>query len=245
MSDDMRPDEAPVTPSAEPRPLAPSIESAVPTQPISPQLEAQPLVSPPVEFEAAELTAAAQAAAAPPATGPSPEPPPVGGWAAPPPAPPMAPAEPQPEGVASPPVVPSAYPAAEALAPRRSGLGTAILAAILAALVVGAFTGLAGGLFGAQLALRSQSPAQTAGGNITVVPSKTAEPVVAAAAAAVPSVVNIDIQRASQRVAPVACRARTRPYPSAATAPAWRSVPLPTAARTSSRTTTSSTAPTT
>jgi S1-C subfamily serine protease len=66
------------------------------------------------------------------------------------------------------------------------------MAAILAALVVGAFTGLAGGFIGAQMAAKWQN--QSGGSQtVTVVPSKTNEPVAAAAAAAVPAVVNVDI----------------------------------------------------
>jgi S1-C subfamily serine protease len=74
--------------------------------------------------------------------------------------------------------------------PPRTGIAPAIFAAIVAALVIGALAGFAGGFLGARLAGGS-----VAGGtsSVTVVPSKTDEPVVAAAAAAVPSVVNIDV----------------------------------------------------
>ncbi|MBI5231959.1 MAG: trypsin-like peptidase domain-containing protein [Coriobacteriales bacterium] len=62
---------------------------------------------------------------------------------------------------------------------------------VLVALIVSILGGLAGGFIGARLGgngFRSLIPTR-----VTVVPSKTSEPVVAAAAAAVPSVVNIDV----------------------------------------------------
>ena len=196
MTDDPRSDGVPATPPSEPQPQAPPPEEVTPSAPMlaqtpaeAPDLPESP-TAPDAAFVAAEQTAAAQAAAAPPATGPSPEPPPVAGWMTPAgPAsaftPPATPAEQEP-------IAPSPYPVADTPAPHRSSLGTAVLAAVLAAFVVGAFTGLAGGFFGAQLAVRSQGGGQPTS-SITVVPSKTNEPVVAAAAAAVPSVVNIDI----------------------------------------------------
>jgi S1-C subfamily serine protease len=67
-----------------------------------------------------------------------------------------------------------------------------VVVAILVAFVVGTVAGLGGGFLGAQLAVHSGNGGSS-GGSVTVVPSKTDEPVVAAAAAAVPSVVNVDI----------------------------------------------------
>jgi S1-C subfamily serine protease len=75
----------------------------------------------------------------------------------------------------------------------RTGCGVIVLAAVIA-LVVAAFAGLAAGFVGARVASSGfggiiQQPA-----SIRVLPSTTKEPVVAAAAAALPSVVNIDIR---------------------------------------------------
>ena len=58
--------------------------------------------------------------------------------------------------------------------------------ALIAALIMGTIAGLAGGFIGGRMATGPKVQ------SITVVPSTTDEPVVAAAAAAVPSVVNID-----------------------------------------------------
>jgi S1-C subfamily serine protease len=78
---------------------------------------------------------------------------------------------------------------------QRSGVGVAIIAAVLVAFVVGAFAGLAGGFLGARLATYGlPSIDRSTGGSIRVIPPETDEPVVAAAAAAVPSVVNIDVR---------------------------------------------------
>lgn len=87
--------------------------------------------------------------------------------------------------------LPGAEPPAEPpAAPARSGVGVAVVVAIIAALIVGTLAGVAAGFAGARLAGGRSllTPAK-----ITVVPSTTSEPVVAASAAAVPSVVNIDI----------------------------------------------------
>lgn len=74
--------------------------------------------------------------------------------------------------------------------------GALIAIAAVVAFVVAAFSGLAAGLFGARLAMEGvgNGPAGRGPSKVTVVPSKTEEPVVAAAAAAVPAVVNIDIR---------------------------------------------------
>ena len=133
--------------------------------------------------EAAENTIADQAAAAPPATGPAVTTPPVATWqdtAPTAPFPAEQPVEPTPAYVEPP--VASTQP--------KTGIGPAVFAAILAALVIGALAGLAGGFLGARLAGGSLTGGPS---SVTVVPSKTDEPVVAAAAAAVPSVVNIDV----------------------------------------------------
>jgi putative serine protease PepD len=124
---------------------------------------------------AAETAAVAEGESAPAATGPMIDPPPMATWADPP-----AAENPVPEPVTAEPTVTPAR--------QKSGVGAAIVAAILVAFVIGAFAGLAGGLLGARLALKSTGQPNS----ITVVPASTDEPVVAAAAAAVPSVVNID-----------------------------------------------------
>ncbi len=86
---------------------------------------------------------------------------------------------------------------ASAEPPRKSGVGVAILIATILALIVGSFAGLAAGFLGARLAgggsLNVVRPT-----SVTVVPSKTPEPVVGASAAALPTVVNIDVAGATQ-----------------------------------------------
>ena len=68
--------------------------------------------------------------------------------------------------------------------------GGTIALAVVAALVMGAIAGVAGGFLGGRL---SSGGLRTGPQTVTVIPSTTDEPVVAAAAAAVPSIVNIDI----------------------------------------------------
>ena len=102
--------------------------------------------------------------------------------AEPPAAPPVPPVEP--------PVAPAPIPAPAPLH-RHSGVGLAVTLAILISLVVGTAAGVAGGVLGARLATGDSRG--SASRTVTVVPSKTTEPVVAASAAAVPSVVNIDV----------------------------------------------------
>jgi len=102
-----------------------------------------------------------------------------------------------------PPVAPTAGPAPApdpdpqpAPAPARSGVGLAVTLAILISLMVGTAAGVAGGVIGARLAAGGSGDGSSR--TVTVVPSKTTEPVVAASAVAVPSVVNIDVtQKAS------------------------------------------------
>jgi S1-C subfamily serine protease len=65
--------------------------------------------------------------------------------------------------------------------------------AVVMAFIVGAASGFAGGLLGAKYSGNSGSSGGSGPRSITVVPSKTSEPVVAASAVAVPSVVNIDV----------------------------------------------------
>jgi putative serine protease PepD len=131
-------------------------------------------------FEPAPAPAPAQAAQ----PAPIPEPaPPV------PPAPPMAPPVGAP--VTAPPAVAGPAPA-PAPAPHGGG-GATITLAIIAALFMGAIAGVAGGFLGGQLSRGSGPGVAVKAQKVTVVPSKTDEPAVAAAAAAVPSVVNIDV----------------------------------------------------
>lgn len=96
---------------------------------------------------------------------------------------------------------PAVPPAASAPAATTSSnhVATAFIVAILTALVIGGLAGVAGGMVGAKL-LGGSVSGLTSGGitykappKITVIPSTTDEPVVAAAAAAGPSVVNIDV----------------------------------------------------
>ena len=116
---------------------------------------------------------------------------------APQPAPIPAPAPaPAPEPTYAPIFVPAPQPGSQfspSPAPTPAQHGTAggtIALAVAIAIVFGAIAGIAGGLLGAKLSSGNLgSRPQT----ITIVPSTTEEPVVAAAAAAVPSIVNIDI----------------------------------------------------
>lgn len=77
--------------------------------------------------------------------------------------------------------------------PRSVGCGI-IAAAVILSLIVAAFAGLAAGFLGARLAGLSGVDVVTRNARIRVVPSETDEPVVAASAAALPAVVNIDIR---------------------------------------------------
>jgi len=93
---------------------------------------------------------------------------------------------------------PAAEPAAEptpapAPAAPRSGVALAVSLAVVMAFIVGAASGFAGGLLGAKYSASTGSSSGSGSRSITVVPSKTSEPVVAASAVAVPSVVNIDV----------------------------------------------------
>jgi len=103
----------------------------------------------------------------------------------------------QPENIPEPPAAPPiATPAPTPdPTPHRSGVGLAVTLAIVVAFVVGAASGVAGGVLGARLA--TSGVGGTATRTVTVVPSKTSEPVVAASAVAVPSVVNIDVTQKS------------------------------------------------
>ncbi|MHB9004516.1 MAG: hypothetical protein ACYC6C_10720, partial [Coriobacteriia bacterium] len=78
--------------------------------------------------------------------------------------------------------------------PARRGVsvGGAVGIAIVAALIVGSFAGLAAGFAGAWFA-SDASPLSKMPSSIKVLPSETDEPIVAAAGAALPAVVNIDV----------------------------------------------------
>lgn len=80
-------------------------------------------------------------------------------------------------------------------APRSGGSGATLFAAGAIAVVVALFVGLGAGFLGARLATSDSSNSKTA--RVTVIPAKTDEPVAAASAAALPSVVNIDVRGAS------------------------------------------------
>ena len=81
----------------------------------------------------------------------------------------------------------------------RSGVGVAIAVAIIASLIIGTLAGAIAGFAGARLASGKSllMPAK-----ITVVPSSTEDPAVAAAAAAVPSVVNLEVTAAASSGSP-------------------------------------------
>jgi S1-C subfamily serine protease len=136
----------------------------------------------PPEYPPAE-DAPGAASAPGPVGAPSPEVP-----VAPPPAPAQAAYAPPEPAMYAPP--PAPIPAAPTEAPRSSGLGVTVAVSLLIALLVGTMAGAAAGFMGARLTggRISLTPAK-----VTVVPSKTSEPVTAAAAAAVPSVVNLDV----------------------------------------------------
>jgi len=119
---------------------------------------------------AAEAASSGDTELAPAGTGPLITPPPVAGWDDP------APAAPKTHG----------------------STGPVVAAAVIVALIIGALAGVAGGFAGAQLA---SSGALLGGATFrpttaTVETSSADEPVIAAAAAAVPSVVNIDVTEA-------------------------------------------------
>jgi len=104
------------------------------------------------------------------------------------------PSVPSPEP-AVPPVAPGYYneqpsPPSEHHGPNWAAV---LLVAALISFVVAASAGLAGGYLGARLASNGGS-VSLGTQRVQVVPSKTSEPVAAAAAAAVPSVVNIDVR---------------------------------------------------
>jgi putative serine protease PepD len=179
-------------------PPAPEGDYVAPAPPPPPPVEASPASGEhvPVEPSAPTGTPAAAQPAAPVYAPPPPAPPvatygqagapAVGAYAE---MPPVA-------GQVPPAVPPAGAPGAgPAEPPRRSGVGAAILIAAILALIIGAFTGLAAGFLGARLAGGQGSVKAT---SVTVVPSKTSEPVVGAAAAAGPSVVNIDVTGATQ-----------------------------------------------
>jgi len=135
-------------------------------------------------------------AEAPPIAGfeqPTPQAPAVAGWPAPgvPPAHPTPPAQAGPGPIAPEPPVQIPPPPPTQQHGMRPGVVIGI-AAILA-LVIASFVGLAAGLLGARLVTQGSLTPETPA-KITVVPSKTSDPAVAAAAAAVPSVVNIDVR---------------------------------------------------
>ncbi len=131
----------------------------------------------------------AEPSAAPPIAEPAP-PPPIYTAPVPPPVPPVVPP-------VMPPPVPSAVPAAgSGSSTRTSGAGVAIAVAAVIAFVVASFAGLAGGFLGARLASEGDLGTMPSPRRVTVVPSETDEPIVAAASVAVPSVVNVDVRGA-------------------------------------------------
>ena len=166
-----------------PRPEDTPGEAVAPETPASPppQPEATPVTpEPPAAPPAPSYEPPAPPAIQPPAAGP--EAPPVMGAA-----PPYGAADAA--YYATP--TPATEPVVAAAEPRRSpGVGVIVAISIVIALLVGTIAGTAAGFIGAQLSRGRVSLTPT---KVTVVPSKTSEPVIAAAAAAVPSVVNLDV----------------------------------------------------
>lgn len=83
--------------------------------------------------------------------------------------------------------------------PRRAGGCGLVAVAVLLAFIVASFAGLAAGFLGARLASDGLPRVSTRDPKIRVVPSETDEPVVAASAAALPAVVNIDVRAGSSQ----------------------------------------------
>jgi len=105
---------------------------------------------------------------------------------------PVPPAEEPIPSIESAPVTPTPAPAVTAEPRRGVSVGGAIGIAIAASLVVGTLAGGTAGVVGAWFVSRD-SAGGSGSGTIKVIPSDTQEPVVAAAIAAIPSVVNIDV----------------------------------------------------
>jgi len=170
MNDEPRTDAPGGQPEPAPQPPVPPVgePQAAPEPPLA-EPPAPPVAQPPAPPLAPPI--------AQPATDPEPTPA----------APPVAP-------VAQVPQVSPAAPAAEK--PAGSGVkpGTAIVIAALLAFVIASFAGLAAGFLGARLAVTSGFGGSPKAAKVTVVPSRTSDPAVAASAAAVPAVVNIDVR---------------------------------------------------
>ena len=88
---------------------------------------------------------------------------------------------------------PADQPAADKPSGGHGSTGAIIAVAVVLAFIVAAFTGASAGFFGARLAVGQGFGGTTKAAKITVVPSRTTDPAVAASAASVPSVVNIDV----------------------------------------------------
>ncbi len=93
--------------------------------------------------------------------------------------------------------VPAPDPAQAAVPAKPMGAGAVIAISLVLAFVVSAFGGLAAGFLGARLATTGTITNGSANTTVKVLPSETSDPAVAAAAAAVPSVVNIDVREAT------------------------------------------------
>ena len=172
MTDEPRADDL-TPPEAQPPAEAPPPVPEMPTP--------EPPPAPPVAAPAAQpVPQAAPPAAPPPAA------------AVPPVTPAAAPA--QPPAAAVPPVTPpAAQPTADKPPSTHGSTGAVIAIALVLAFVVAAFTGASAGFFGARLAAGRSFGGSVKAAKITVVPSRTTDPAVAASAASVPSVVNIDV----------------------------------------------------
>jgi putative serine protease PepD len=185
MSDHATPSEQPQ--DAQEQPASMDSAPAPAEQPTAPLPPEQPTLPLPEPQDAPAPSAPTPYAAYAPAPPPPPAPAPT----------PVA-AAPQPEAAPGPdatppyfsaPAAPIAPAAATADAHRSLGLGGAIAIAVLVALIAGGVAGVAGGMLGAQLLQAHNGGA----GYVGAPASASSEPVVAAAAAAVPSVVNIEV----------------------------------------------------
>jgi putative serine protease PepD len=114
--------------------------------------------------------------------------------AAPPPVPPAG--DPVPTVTPVPPIVPvvsPAVPPAEQAPGTGMRPGTAVVVAVILAFVISSFAGLMAGFLGARVATENRLGVAQKATKVTVVPSRTSDPAVAASAVGVPSVVNIDV----------------------------------------------------
>lgn len=92
-----------------------------------------------------------------------------------------------------PPVAPSGPTPYSAPPRHHSGAGLAIVVASIIAFVIASFAGFAGGYIAARTTADGPASSRSGSSRVTVLPSKTLDPAVAAAAASLPSVVYVDV----------------------------------------------------